>query len=201
MLLPAVRSKYSSYTTGHNSFTSQYLLNIYIYCRFCRLCIINCEIKKNYLNRCSHWGWETQVSQSYKTTNTILVLYTVFLLHLESAWSNLRLGKHVTYRCIMERSYSFIKLVDMHLVLGECIGNATDAVRRYRKNTPLRECQIALLSLPLTADSERREHCTQGAGKSSSWMTSVPEVLQLPCFCTPYSTRTAVALSPWDCKK
>jgi hypothetical protein len=30
-----------SYATGHNSFMSQYLLNIYIYCRFCRLCIIN----------------------------------------------------------------------------------------------------------------------------------------------------------------
>jgi hypothetical protein len=31
---------YVSYATGHNSFTSQYLLNIYIYYRFCRLCII-----------------------------------------------------------------------------------------------------------------------------------------------------------------
>jgi hypothetical protein len=37
---------YMSYATGHNSFTSQYLLNIYIYCRFCRLCIINMQ-KKN----------------------------------------------------------------------------------------------------------------------------------------------------------
>jgi hypothetical protein len=27
----------------------QYLLNIYIYWRFCRLCIINCENKNNYL--------------------------------------------------------------------------------------------------------------------------------------------------------
>jgi hypothetical protein len=35
-----------NYATGHNSFTSQYLFNIYIYCR---LCIINCEIKKGYL--------------------------------------------------------------------------------------------------------------------------------------------------------
>jgi hypothetical protein len=34
-----------SYATGHNTFTSQYLLNIYIYCRFCRLCIINCGKK------------------------------------------------------------------------------------------------------------------------------------------------------------
>jgi ribosomal protein L37AE/L43A len=32
-----------SYATWHNSFTSQYLLNKYIYCRFC---IINCENKK-----------------------------------------------------------------------------------------------------------------------------------------------------------
>jgi hypothetical protein len=39
-----------SYVTGHNSFTSQYLLNIYIYCRFCRLYIINYEIKKNKKN-------------------------------------------------------------------------------------------------------------------------------------------------------
>jgi hypothetical protein len=30
-----------SYATGHNSLTSQYLLNIYIYCTFCRLCVIN----------------------------------------------------------------------------------------------------------------------------------------------------------------
>jgi hypothetical protein len=29
------------YITRHNSFTSQYLLNIYIYYRFCRLCTIN----------------------------------------------------------------------------------------------------------------------------------------------------------------
>jgi hypothetical protein len=35
-----------SYVIGHNSFTSQYLLNIYIYCRICRLCIINYENKK-----------------------------------------------------------------------------------------------------------------------------------------------------------
>jgi hypothetical protein len=30
-----------SYATGHNSFISQYLLNIYIYSRPCRLCVIN----------------------------------------------------------------------------------------------------------------------------------------------------------------
>jgi hypothetical protein len=30
-----------SYATGHNSFMGQYLLNIHIYCRFCRFCIIN----------------------------------------------------------------------------------------------------------------------------------------------------------------
>jgi hypothetical protein len=29
-----------SHDTGHNSFTNQYLLNIYIYCRLCRLYII-----------------------------------------------------------------------------------------------------------------------------------------------------------------
>jgi hypothetical protein len=38
-----------SYATGHNSLTSQYLLNIYIYCRFCRLCTINCERKEKIL--------------------------------------------------------------------------------------------------------------------------------------------------------
>jgi hypothetical protein len=31
---------------GHNSFTSQYLLNIYIYCRFCRLRMYNKCVKK-----------------------------------------------------------------------------------------------------------------------------------------------------------
>jgi hypothetical protein len=36
-----------SYATGHNSFTSHYLLNIYIYCIFWRFCIINCENKKS----------------------------------------------------------------------------------------------------------------------------------------------------------
>jgi hypothetical protein len=40
------KEKYTSYATGHNSFTSQYLLNIYIYCRFCRLYVINCENKQ-----------------------------------------------------------------------------------------------------------------------------------------------------------
>jgi hypothetical protein len=37
------KEKYTSYATGHNTFTSQYLLNIYIYCR---LCIINCGEKE-----------------------------------------------------------------------------------------------------------------------------------------------------------
>jgi hypothetical protein len=37
-----------SYATGHNRFTSQYLLNIYSYCRFCRLRVINvCEKSMN----------------------------------------------------------------------------------------------------------------------------------------------------------
>jgi hypothetical protein len=39
-----------SYATGHNSITSQYLLSIYIYYRFCRLCIINCENKQMWRN-------------------------------------------------------------------------------------------------------------------------------------------------------
>jgi hypothetical protein len=30
-----------SYITGHKLFTSQYILNIYIYCRLYRSCIIN----------------------------------------------------------------------------------------------------------------------------------------------------------------
>jgi hypothetical protein len=30
-----------SYATGHTSFSSEYLLNIYIYSRLCRLCITN----------------------------------------------------------------------------------------------------------------------------------------------------------------
>jgi hypothetical protein len=36
----------------------------------------------------------------------------------------------------MESGHSFIKLADMHVVLGQCNGNATDAVRRYRKKYP-----------------------------------------------------------------
>jgi hypothetical protein len=40
-----------SYATGHNSFTSQYLLNIYIYCRFCRLCIIHVNVWKKNISR------------------------------------------------------------------------------------------------------------------------------------------------------
>jgi hypothetical protein len=34
------------YATGHNSFMSHYLLNIYIYCRLCRLKKLNGCIKK-----------------------------------------------------------------------------------------------------------------------------------------------------------
>jgi hypothetical protein len=41
-----------SYAIGHNSFTSQYLLNIYIDCRFCWLCKINLW-KKQRLFLCS----------------------------------------------------------------------------------------------------------------------------------------------------
>jgi hypothetical protein len=37
-----------SYATEHNSFTSQCLLNINIYCRFRRLCIINVRTIFNY---------------------------------------------------------------------------------------------------------------------------------------------------------
>jgi hypothetical protein len=36
-----------SYATGQNSFTSQCLLNIHIYCRFSRLCKYVCEKKIN----------------------------------------------------------------------------------------------------------------------------------------------------------
>jgi hypothetical protein len=39
--LTHVLKKYVGYATGHNSFTSQYLLNMYIYCSFCKLYIIN----------------------------------------------------------------------------------------------------------------------------------------------------------------
>jgi hypothetical protein len=35
------QKEYMSYATGYNSFTSQYLLNIYIYCWLCRLYVIN----------------------------------------------------------------------------------------------------------------------------------------------------------------
>jgi hypothetical protein len=43
-----------SYATGHNSFTGQYLLSIYIYCRFCRLCILTCEKELNSLDCYEH---------------------------------------------------------------------------------------------------------------------------------------------------
>jgi hypothetical protein len=33
-----------SYATGHNSLMSQYLLKIYIYCRFCRLYMTESEL-------------------------------------------------------------------------------------------------------------------------------------------------------------
>jgi hypothetical protein len=45
-----------SYASEHNSFTRQYLLNIYIYCRFCRLYIINCEIKRSKKKVCDSEG-------------------------------------------------------------------------------------------------------------------------------------------------
>jgi hypothetical protein len=36
-MIPKRTKKYISYATGHNSFTSKYLLNMYIYCRFCSM--------------------------------------------------------------------------------------------------------------------------------------------------------------------
>jgi hypothetical protein len=49
------KEKYMSYATGQNSFTRQYLLNTYNYCRFCRLCIINCEKKINHISDAVAW--------------------------------------------------------------------------------------------------------------------------------------------------
>jgi hypothetical protein len=52
--------------SGHNSFTSQYLLNIYIYFGICRLCIINGEIKKVGRARLS---WEHLSGLNFQPTN------------------------------------------------------------------------------------------------------------------------------------
>jgi hypothetical protein len=46
MHIEYTKEKYMSYATWHNSFISQYLLNIYVYCR---LCTINCENKIIYM--------------------------------------------------------------------------------------------------------------------------------------------------------
>jgi hypothetical protein len=62
------------------------------------------------------------------------------IVHIESVWSNISLGKLITYRSCIESCYSFIELAGMHLVLGKYNGNTTDAVvmRKYRENYPNR---------------------------------------------------------------
>jgi hypothetical protein len=51
-----------SYATGHNSFTSQYLLSIYIYCRFCGLWSRVSQMKtvKTFL-KIIHWAKEKHI--------------------------------------------------------------------------------------------------------------------------------------------
>lgn len=79
-------------------------------------------------------------------------------LHFASVWSNLSLGKHVTYASSTERDSSFIELTDMHFVLGEWNGKATGAVRRYRENYPSR--RIPNRRTFLSVDRRLRETVT-----------------------------------------
>jgi hypothetical protein len=62
---------------------------------------------------------------------------------------------------------SFPEIADTLLVLGECIGHMTDAVRRYRKNTLIGECQIIVLPFLLTTDFKRQEHFIECNGPSA----------------------------------
>jgi hypothetical protein len=61
------------------------------------------------------------------------------MLHFESVWSNLCLGKRVTYRSSMESGCSIIEFADMHLVLGEWNGNATMVLQMLSDDTENRK--------------------------------------------------------------
>jgi hypothetical protein len=65
---------------------------------------------------------------------------------------------HVAHLSSTKIGYAFIELEDMHLKLGEFNGNTIDAVRQYRENTLIGECQIVVLSFLLTAETERRKY-------------------------------------------
>jgi hypothetical protein len=45
----------------------------------------------------------------------------------------------------MKSGYLYIELVDVHLVLGECNGNSTDAIRRYRKNNVIGDAKSSCI--------------------------------------------------------
>jgi hypothetical protein len=78
-----------------------------------------------------------------------------YIIQFESFWSNVSLGKQVTHRSSLESNYSFTGLADVHLVLGECKGNATDDVRRYGEKYPNRRVENHYTFL--SADRQLRE--------------------------------------------
>jgi hypothetical protein len=67
------------YATGHNSFTSQYLLDIYIYCRLCRLCKINLR-KKIIVLPCSknEFLWNRILHVRFEVFTAVTMKNTVF---------------------------------------------------------------------------------------------------------------------------
>jgi hypothetical protein len=86
------KKEYMSYATGHNSFTRQYLLNIYIYCRFCRLCIISVW-KKHILN--------LVVKETVAKINSILILLLYFILGPRACFPSELIWIYGSYRQIV----------------------------------------------------------------------------------------------------
>jgi hypothetical protein len=71
---------YMRYATGHNSFASQYLLNKCIYCRFCRLCIINVWKRRLFWWKMNNLRnvWNFYVYKSPKLN----VIFNIFTQHM-----------------------------------------------------------------------------------------------------------------------
>jgi hypothetical protein len=132
----------------------------------------------------------------------------------------MNLGKHITYQSSMGSGCSFPELADTLLVLGECIRNTTDAVRRYRKKYPNRRVPAHCTALSVNHWLKERGtfHWTQWAihilyilyaWKSRSSVVERQSAISprclagctlTPCLCILYVTRSEiVSVSCSDC--
>jgi hypothetical protein len=123
------------------------------------------------------------------------------------------MGNNVTYRSSIESGYSFIELADMHLVLGKCIENATDAVRKYREHyhnqrIPDRRDFLSVARGLQEAGTFHGARWDVGLHLLHVRVWTENKILEvtegqpaskhrfLPNFCTPYNIKTAVVPLP-----